>query len=268
MGLKHPGAYNAGGGSTPGPYLPKPLDNRITSVMSYNDAPGSQKLTVTKGVPTGYSYSYKGISPTTYQVLDIAALQYMYGANKGADAADLTLTDSDTNYQSVWAPKGVKVDASATQRKNIFDLRAGYYSSISIRSTNDQVADIKASFVSQGVADATAQAYANNIVNNTKALKGQIFDGRKTLGLAWGSQITEVKGGEADDAFYASDYSTTIEGGAGNDTLYLQGASNQWTSAAAANGVTTYTKVGTSTTISAKGIEAIKYYTSTSASYA
>ena len=267
MGLKHPGPYNAGGGSTPGPYLPKPVDNRITSVMSYINAPGSQKLTVTKGVNSGYSYSSNGISPTTYQVLDIAALQYMYGANKNTTASDITLTDSDTKYQAVWAPKGVTVDASATERKNVFDLRAGFYSSISIRSTNDQVADIKASFVSQGVADATAQAYANNIVNNTKSLKGQIFDGRKTLGLAWGSQMKEVKGGKGDDSFYASDYSTTIDGGSGNDTLYLQGTAKLWTSATA-NGVTTYTNVVTNKTISAKGIEAIKYYTSTSASFA
>ena len=89
MGLKHPGAYNAGGGSTPGPYLPKALDNRSTSVMSYNNPAASTIVSLT-GTATDTSYSLRTSTaasiPSTYQALDIAALQYLYGANTNTQA--------------------------------------------------------------------------------------------------------------------------------------------------------------------------------------
>ena len=149
MGLKHPGAYNAGGGTTPGPYLPAASDNRGTTVMSYNDAAGSKKLNVSAS-SNGYTYSSSGISPSSYKVLDIAALQYLYGSNKNTDASDLTVSDSYQSYSAVWAPKGLRVDASATTRSNVFDMRAGYYSSIAIRTADDQIQSVKSSFQDQG----------------------------------------------------------------------------------------------------------------------
>ncbi len=263
MGLKHPGNYNAGGGGTSGPYLSKTNDNRITTVMSYKDAAGTKQLTVT---PT--SWSTKGTTPSTYKVLDIAALQYLYGANTNTVTADYTASDNDMSYKALWAPKGMKVDASATTRSNVFDLRAGYYSSISIRTASDQVASIKSNLTGQGVSDTQAQYVANQLVNNTKALKGQIFDGKKTLGLAWGSTFSEIKGGSANDAFYASNYSSTVDGGAGSDTLYLQGSANFWTETAVSASVKTYTHVSTGSVITARGVEAIKYYSATAGAVA
>jgi hypothetical protein len=39
IGLKHPGNYNAGGGGTPGPYLPTAEDSSQYTVMSYYNGP-------------------------------------------------------------------------------------------------------------------------------------------------------------------------------------------------------------------------------------
>ncbi len=264
MGLKHPGNYNAGGGGASGPYLPKALDNRHTTVMSYNTAAGSKDLQVTVN---GGSYSYvaPAITPSSYKVLDIAALQYLYGANTSTVTADYIATDNDKSFKAFWAPKGMKVDASATTRTNVFDLRAGYYSSISIRTANDQVSIVKSDLTSQGLSEGQAQSLANTLVNNTKSLKGQIFDGKKTLGLAWGSTFSVVKGGSAGDAFYASNYSSTVDGGAGVDTLYLQGSAQLWSETTVSANEKKYTHVTSGSVITARGIEAIKYYSSTAA---
>lgn len=264
MGLKHPGSYNAGGGTTAGPYLPASKDHRGTTVMSYNDAPGALTLTVA-GSESSYSYSYRGATPTTYKVLDIAALQYLYGANTASVAADVKVTDSFKDYSTIWAPQGASVDASATSRSNLFDLRQGSYSSIAIQKTTDQIATLKSQFVAKGVSESRALTYATTLVNNTKALKGKIFDGRNTLGLAWGSRYTTVAGGAADDRIYAADYSTSVSGGAGNDTLYLQGAAKDWIRSRAGDGADVFTSRANGAVITARGVEAVAYYKATAA---
>ena len=262
MGLKHPGNYNAGGGTTPGPYLPAARDHRGTTVMSYKDAPGSLALSV-NGSDMGYSYGYKSITPTTYKILDIAALQYMYGANTNAAAQELKVGDSYKDYAALWAPQGVRLDASATTRTNVFDLRPGAYSSIAVQTSSDQIASLKTQFVNKGVSEARSLTYATTLVNNTKALKGRLFDGRNTLGLAWGSRLTEVAGGAASDRFYAGTYSTAVAGGAGNDTLYLQGSAKDWLRSRAGDGADVFTSKANGAVITARGIEAVSYYAAT-----
>lgn len=264
MGLKHPGNYNAGGGSTPGPYLPKATDHRGTTVMSYRDAAGTMDVSV-NGSETGYSYSGKAITPATYKTLDIAALQYLYGANTGTQAAAVTVNDNRQNYEAIWAPQGTTLDASSTTRTNIFDLRPGGYSSIAIQSTDDQIAVLRGRFRDRGVSDARSLQYAQALMGSTKALKGKMFDGRNTLGLAWGSRFTSVTGGAAADRFYAGTYTTTVSGGAGQDTLYLQGTARDWTQGVNGQGHTTYTHRLTAGVVTARDIEAVAFYRSAAA---
>jgi tripartite-type tricarboxylate transporter receptor subunit TctC len=71
---------------------------------------------------------------------DVAALQFMYGKRTDAltDAQSSIFTRTQTStfaaayrgFQTIWAPDGATLDASATTSSNIFDLRAGAYSSI------------------------------------------------------------------------------------------------------------------------------------------
>lgn len=119
LGLKHPGNYNAGGGGTPGPYLPASEDNRQNTIMAYSD--------------NNFS---RGVSPATPMMYDVAALQYLYGANKNASTAtDGAFVFSDTqNYlQTLWSANGSDtIDLSAVARSNSVNLNAGTYSSINI----------------------------------------------------------------------------------------------------------------------------------------
>jgi serralysin len=67
VGLKHPGDYDAIGGGTEGPYLPTAEDNRRYTAMSYYNQSFSD-------------YNIYGSAPALY---DVAAIQYLYGANTG-----------------------------------------------------------------------------------------------------------------------------------------------------------------------------------------
>ena len=267
MGLKHPRAYNAGGGSTPGPYLPKSLDNRSMSIMSYNNSTASTLVTLS-GSSTETSYSLRtstaASTPSTYQLFDIAALQYLYGANTSKQPSSLTVNDAYSQFETLWAPQGVELNAASTTRSNLFDLRAGGYSSIAMRTEASNLADFKVQLKSQGFNDAKANVAASSVMSMLKANKKYVtvYNGKNTMALSYGSQYKKVVGGAAADKFYAGTYSTDVNGGDGVDTLYLQGTVKDWVVDRAA-GIATAKAGGA--VIKFSNMEAIAYYMATDA---
>ena len=119
LGLKHPGNYNAGGGGTPGPYLPAATDARQFTIMSYKDNNAS-----------------RGVNATTPMLYDVAALQYLYGANTSASTASsgkFDFTDGNTYLQTLWSATGTDtIDLSGLKHSSKVDLNSGAYSSINI----------------------------------------------------------------------------------------------------------------------------------------
>lgn len=234
LGLKHPGNYNASGGYVPGPFLPSATDNRLYSLMSYNNPAGSTlvKSTVVAG---GTSYTGKVVNPSTYMMYDIAALQFLYGKGDAQGISDYQVTSfaADwTGMQTLWTPTEGVIDASAVNNANIIDLRAGTFSSINVipKSITD-------SFPAQLKTAAT-------------------YMGLNNVGLAYGSQVTTAKGGSAGDVFYTStEADVTIDGGAGEDIVYLAGTAADWV---ANQG--TYTNAKLSRSVSLSNVELVKYY--------
>lgn len=115
LGLKHPGNYNAGSGEgTEGPYLPAATDNYAYSIMSYNDSgtlPAGSYLT----------------GPSLY---DIAAIQYLYGANMSAAPGDTSYTLNTGSFTTLWDPNGHNgLNGSAQTASLSLDLREGQFSS-------------------------------------------------------------------------------------------------------------------------------------------
>ena len=209
------------------------------------------------------------VNPTTYGVFDIAAMQYLYGANTSTTTSDLNVTDEfflnsdgsqrQADYRTLWAPNGVKLDASSTTRSNIFDLREGAYSSIAIKTPADLKASIKDSLKSQSFDETTAANISNTIF---KKVGSKLYNGKNNLGLAYGSQYKEIIGGSGNDSFYAGSYSTNVDGAGGtNDTLYLAGKANNWIIDQAAG---TATNKLNNAVITYTNIEKIAYYSATS----
>jgi hypothetical protein len=112
--LKHPGAYDAGGGITPGPYLPPAEDNNRYTVMSYTVDPDN-------GLKSDHLMPY-----------DIAALQQRFGANMTTATGSNVYTGPSSGYiQTIWDAGGTDTfDGSAIATEVTIDLREGGFSSI------------------------------------------------------------------------------------------------------------------------------------------
>lgn len=115
LGLKHPGNYDAGDSTgTEGPYLPSATDNYAYSIMSY----------VANGaLPSGTYLT----GPSLY---DIAAIQYLYGANMAAGAGDSSYALNTGSFTTLWDPNGRNtLNGSAQTAALSLDLRSGAFSS-------------------------------------------------------------------------------------------------------------------------------------------
>lgn len=231
MGLKHPANVNAGGGGAPQPYLPKATDNRNFSIMSYNNASNTSDINITfTGNANGWGASYKTdvVNPSTFMTYDIAALQYLYGQNKDENIyKDLTVTFGADfkGIKTIYAPINGSMDASATTKNNVFDLRGGGYSTIGYSMQDQVTAQLK----QQGATDGQITDVLNYKDLKLKPAIANGYNGQNTVGLAFGSHITSVTGGSAKDQFYVNGTdNVTIDGGAGDDTVYLTGSASDW----------------------------------------
>ena len=181
LGLKHPGNYDALGGGTPAPYLPENLDYRTYTVMSYNNR------------NNWYLYSgqsqYTGVYPSTPMVYDIAAIQYLYGANNSYHTGDDTYRFDPLTpfYRTIWDAGGQDtLDLSNFSTRCDIDLTPGHYSSI---------------------------RYAN------EGAIANLYDGTYNLGIAFDVLIENAVGGSSADTLTGNNVGNLLAGGGGNDTF-------------------------------------------------
>ena len=151
LGLKHP--------HEDGVLMPSELDNSVYTVMSYEEA-----------------FDY--VSPETPMVLDILAIQYMYGANYSYNSGNSTYTFDPSRpfLKTIW-------DGGGTDTINIenfdgdtqIDLTAGSYSKLSA-------------------------------------------EGSKQFGIAYNCIIENVIGGRGSDRILGNTANNHLDGGDGSDT--------------------------------------------------
>ena len=116
-------------------------------------------------------------------VYDIAAIQYLYGANKSYNSDDSTYTfDPKIPFvKTIWDGGGIDtLDLSNFSKNNSINIKNGEYSSLEF--------DINWSM-------------------------------EKHLGIAFSANIENVKGGSGDDTIIGNDLNNTLIGGLGNDTF-------------------------------------------------
>jgi hypothetical protein len=113
MTLKHPGNYDAGGASSPGPYLPASLDNNKYTVMSYSVDPDNHAR-------SGH-----------LMLLDIAALQARFGANLHYHTGDNVYAGPAAGIQVIWDAGGTDmINGGGYVAPIKIDLRDGFFSSL------------------------------------------------------------------------------------------------------------------------------------------
>ena len=199
LGLKH--GQELGGVSNTA--LPTAWDSIEFSVMTYRSYVGAPL--------TGYSYEQFG-APQTYMMLDIAALQTMYGADYTVHSENTTYSWNPTTgityingeiaiqpganriFATIWDGGGVDTyDLSAYSNNLTIDLTPGGYSLFS----------------------ATQQAF----LGGGNYARGNIFNAL-TFGGSNASLIENATGGSGNDTITGNAVGNLLKGGGGTDTIY------------------------------------------------
>lgn len=196
LGLKHPFEGNN--------QLSVSLDSENYTVMSYTKAPNSALVSV-EGDQYSYSWITTYLSPSTLMPLDIAALQYLYGANTSTRYENDTYSWAHNAelLETIWDTGGIDtIDCSDQTLPCIVDLRSGNFSSIAIRNTVEE--KLSALNLPSWFAD---------------SLPTDIYNGQNNLAIADGVLIENAIGGQGDDQLIGNAANNTLTGGAGNDSL-------------------------------------------------
>jgi Ca2+-binding RTX toxin-like protein len=191
LGLKHPfeGAFT----------LAEALNTHQSTVMAYAPHPQGLHRVVTDTGGGGYSINYYDISPETPMLLDVLALQYLYGANTDFRSGnDIYTFDVERPFlQTLWDAGGNDTLSIANfANDSIIDLRDGAYSSLRITLQD----------VPPGFTDPTFAA-------------GKVYDGTDNLAIAFGAVIENAIGGAGDDLLQGNDAMNSLIGNGGSDTL-------------------------------------------------
>jgi trimeric autotransporter adhesin len=170
LGLKHSFAEFAGD-------LALPADKEYFkySVMSYSDT------------ATTFDNGFSGYYPTGPMLLDIQAIQYLYGANMAFHTGNDTYVFNGTSkyYQTIWDAGGIDTIQYVSATGGIIRLTAGEFSQLG------------QPFL---VGGGTQVSYEN-------------------VAIAYNVVIENAIGGSGADQIFGNDYNNLIDGGLGVDTL-------------------------------------------------
>lgn len=220
LGLKHTFEGNV--------VLPTALDNNQYSIMSYTGITNDLFRTITYDSGGKPTFSFQHIVPETPMVFDIAAMQYLYGANNSYHTGDDVYTfDPSTPFlKTIWDAGGNDTISVANfTMACVIDLTPGNYSDIRMVSAPNP----------PGYTGGTVPTY----------------DGRDNLGIAFGTYIENAIGGAGDDLLYGNKINNTFTGNGGNDRI----DGDQGLDTAMYNGIHnnyTVTTSGVTTTVKAK----------------
>jgi serralysin len=200
LGLDHPFSIED---------FPTQFDTFKYTVMSYSDAPGH--------IDAGDSSFY----PTTPMLLDIQALQYLYGANMTYHAGNNTYVfEQGVNYyQTIWDAGGVdRIRYNAATDGAEIDLRAGQFSQlgdpISLSNGTTQHDDVA---IAYGVIieNATGGGGRDRIIGNSHA---NVLNG--------GAGIDTMKGGAGNDTYVVNATGDVVTASVGQGTDLVRAAVN------------------------------------------
>lgn len=210
--------------------LPTDHDSLEYSVMTYRSYVGAPL--------SGYTVA-EGSYPTTLMMADIAAIQYMYGANYTTNSGNSTYEWSPTTgelkingvsqgssttnkvFMTVWDGGGNDTyDFSAYSTNLTINLTPGEWSTTSTA----QLANLGGGHSARGNI-ANAWLYQNNtasLIENANGGSGN--------DMIVGNQASNIlKGNNGNDSFKAGGGNDTIWGGQGNDACYFTVASTSCT---------------------------------------
>lgn len=233
LGLSH----TFDGGSATGATLPTADDIQRNSVMTYTQYDRNQYW-----VQSGGSISARYFYATTPGLYDVAAMEYIYGANSSTNVGNTIhqfanwTASAPLYFQTILDTGGADTfDASAQTRASVINLTPGTFSSVGLFTEAQQEAywagvlggavDIPSTSISSGSGTGVASRSA-------------LYTGADNVGIAFSATIENAIGGSGNDtitgntannALQGRGGNDTINGGAGTDTAVFSGAKADYT---------------------------------------
>lgn len=219
LGLKH--GHESGGAAGA---LPADVDSLEFSVMTY-------RAYIGQSIGGGYGYEKWG-APQTFMMLDIAALQFLYGADFTANAGDTVyawLPHSGTTwidgsaaispsanriFATIWDGGGIdSYDLSAYATDVRIDLRPGEGSVFSA---------VQLAYLGGGPNDGYARANVFNALQYQGDARSLIENARGGSGndtIIGNNGVNVLTGNSGNDSLHGRKGDDMLLGGSGNDTL-------------------------------------------------
>lgn len=207
LGLKHPFEAGLDGG---GFLLAGSIDNEAHTVMSYDAAPRNVLIVDFVDTGTRFEWDYNFLSPSTMMMMDIEALQHLYGANLSTRSGNTAYVfeTSEELLETIWDGGGMDtLDCSNQTLTCRINLGDGEFSSIGLRRTD---AEMKVGF------DLPASFDFNAV---TAYDRTDLYNGQDNLGIAKGAIIENATGGAGSDFIIGNDVANRLLGGSGKDKL-------------------------------------------------
>lgn len=182
LGLKHPFETINGNSAV----LSAAENTSQYSIMSYTNYTGAGYVYKSLG---GGSYSYQTVRPSTPMLYDIAAIQFLYGANMASHTGNDSYTVSNTvgELKTIWDAGGTDTfDLSNQTVSQTINLNAGQFSSVGVQQTSPT---------------------------------GPLSHASNNVAIAYNVTIERAIGGSGDDTIIGNDVNNNLKGGLGNDTI-------------------------------------------------
>jgi len=214
LGLKHP---------FEGTVIPAPFETGRYSVMSYTN-PG-RVVTFASTAGGGISSSRAPVVASSPLVLDIAAIQAIYGADPNTLAGNTiySFSAADASVRAIYDAGGIDTfDLSNITRDNVVDLEPGAYSSIAQWTIAEQTAFYQAqynpgfaAFISGQLNQADTWTWTDNVGIALNTIIENVIGG---------SGDDTITGNSADNSFDLTRGGTDIVSGAGGNDSFSFGA--------------------------------------------
>lgn len=199
LGLKHSGDYGSGDSA---PFLPSDEDSYSATLMSY----------VEDNIIDGSA------PPTGPMIYDVAAMQYIFGANTSYNSGNSTYSFSSASQAyALWDGGGTDMVSAASYTSGVtIDLREGLNNMSRIGT------------------DRIWMAFGANIENAEGASAADSIYGNSLANILYGrGGVDTISGGEGNDTIYggtgqadASDAADSIIGGVGSDYIFGNGGAD------------------------------------------
>ena len=198
--------------------LPTADDIQRNSVMTYTQYDRNQYW-----VPSGASISAQYFYATTPGLYDVAAMEYIYGANSSTNTTNTVHQFTDWTasaplyFQTIVDTGGADTfDASAQTRASTINLTPGTFSSVGLFTEAQQEAYWAG--VLGGAIDLPSTSISSGSGTGV-ASRSVLYTGADNVGIAFSATIENAIGGAGNDTITGNTANNAIKGGLGNDTI-------------------------------------------------